>query len=549
LSERQIEYELWMWNENARGALRAKRRHRRYLALIQVRTLLATSLTAIVAVLGTVGITTVIDEDNPEFKVASIEGRMEVADELVLVNVFVVIPPGGDERERTTAALEAVAPGAIEIREDDLQSDDFTTTGLVWQDMPVVVQYNPAGSPVDGQRALLSAMATWTDSPSDFTWAFGGTTTRCPSLVDECPGAQFFDSFNDIGWLDISRAGVLGVTWSSPGAQEMDIVIDNTDYVWHTGGTSVPFGQFDLESIELHELGHGLGLGHSTSTAAVMYPSASSGRAKRSLHSDDDNGLLSLYPAGSPTPVAQTNTPVPTRPPATVTSIPPTPTRTPTAAVATSTSTQIPTLVPPTATRTRTPTVLPPTPTRTRTSTPVPATVTRTAVPPTATNTTSVPSDPEIVIVAPEPGSTVSGTMVFLVSSTQPDQIQRVRFWLLESGASSASYLGFDRDAPFKMFVDTTALANGETRLFVQMSYFNDPYDFISFTVTVANGVATATPTTVPPTVTFTAVPPTPIPTATPTPVPTRTPTPTQSPTPTRTLVPTATATETPCGS
>ncbi len=50
-----------------------------------------------------------------------------------------------------------------------------------------------------------------------------------------------------------------------------------------------------LESIAVHELGHALGLAHSSLSTAVMY-STYSGGARTSLTSDDRAGIWSLYP-------------------------------------------------------------------------------------------------------------------------------------------------------------------------------------------------------------------------------------------------------------
>jgi hypothetical protein len=118
----------------------------------------------------------------------------------------------------------------------------------------------------------------------------GGTTTRCPSLVRECPGAQRNDGFNDVGWARLAN-GTLGVTWSTSNVDEADMAI-NTRYAWSTGCVNRP-NMIDLETVYLHENGHVAGLGHSTVTNAVMYPSYQSARC--TLAADDRNGIAALY--------------------------------------------------------------------------------------------------------------------------------------------------------------------------------------------------------------------------------------------------------------
>ncbi|KAF8370067.1 hypothetical protein HHK36_031898 [Tetracentron sinense] len=60
-------------------------------------------------------------------------------------------------------------------------------------------------------------------------------------------------------------------------------------------GTDPSPGVIDLESVAVHEIGHLLGLGHSTVRAAVMYPSISPGVARRQLQRDDIQGIRTLY--------------------------------------------------------------------------------------------------------------------------------------------------------------------------------------------------------------------------------------------------------------
>ncbi|KAL7090372.1 hypothetical protein ACP275_12G036600 [Erythranthe tilingii] len=50
-----------------------------------------------------------------------------------------------------------------------------------------------------------------------------------------------------------------------------------------------------LETVALHEIGHLLGLGHSSIQAAIMYPSVSAGTAKIKLNADDIQGIKALY--------------------------------------------------------------------------------------------------------------------------------------------------------------------------------------------------------------------------------------------------------------
>lgn len=174
-------------------------------------------------------------------------------------------------------------------------------------------------------QAIQAAADTWTNvAGADFEFTYGGSSTA----TDKGMNGQ-----NDIMWKDQGSTSVLGTTWiwfySSGVIVEADMVI-NDHYDWDTSGSPTG-GEFDLESVALHEFGHYLQLEHDNSPSAVMYYAISAGSVKRALHQNDIDGIRFIYPGSS----APTNTPTPT-PTSTLT---PTSTSTPTA---TSTSTPSP---------------------------------------------------------------------------------------------------------------------------------------------------------------------------------------------------------------
>ena len=129
-----------------------------------------------------------------------------------------------------------------------------------------------------------------------FNLEYGGTTTRCPTLVRECQGPQVFDGNNDVAWLELKGCCTLGVTWYGTSTDEADMAL-NLDFNWATDGVN----NYDVETVYLHEQGHVGGVGHSQVQEAIMY--ASYQEVLRVLHQDDKDGITSLYPANtSPDP-------------------------------------------------------------------------------------------------------------------------------------------------------------------------------------------------------------------------------------------------------
>lgn len=271
-------------------------------------------------------------------RLASAFGVVERPGGDLIVHVTVFAPPGVSSATAVDAAL--AAQHARPARPGDLQSAEFATTGLVWDEFSdadpgndfMLQSYNPANEPVNGEAVLLNTHATWNAVPtSSFTFSYGGTTTRCPSLVDECSGPQTFDGFNDVAYMSLVGpcnavfGCTLGVTWFSTSIDEADMAL-NTKASWVHDCVS-PGNSIDSETVTLHENGHALGLAHSNVAGAVM--EAFYGGAQCGLHQDDIDGASFLYPGdGDADP---TDTPTPTSTPTDGPSPTPTDTQEPTA--------------------------------------------------------------------------------------------------------------------------------------------------------------------------------------------------------------------------
>ena len=225
-------------------------------------------------------------------RTASATGVTTVRGATAVVEVYVQVQPGETAREATDAAL--ADQGARRAAPPTSGGPGFT--GLVWDVLPVVQSYNPTGEAVAAQSILQATQATWSSVPgSDFAMASGGTTSRCPSIVQECPGPQRIDGFNDVGWARLSN-GTLGVTWSIiGGTDEADMAL-STRVPWHTGCTTVA-NSFDAQTVLLHENGHVAGLDHASSTASVMYPFYQGARC--TLDQLDQQAIRTLYSPGA----------------------------------------------------------------------------------------------------------------------------------------------------------------------------------------------------------------------------------------------------------
>jgi hypothetical protein len=92
-------------------------------------------------------------------------------------------------------------------------------------------------------------------------------------------------SWNNRQWGYDTRTPVLGCT------TDADQVTMIQGWSWYAGSdpTQVGAGQYDFETAVMHELGHVLGLGHSSNSSSVMYASLATDTANRVLTTADLN--------------------------------------------------------------------------------------------------------------------------------------------------------------------------------------------------------------------------------------------------------------------
>ncbi|KAK4798311.1 hypothetical protein SAY86_030637 [Trapa natans] len=168
---------------------------------------------------------------------------------------------------------------------------------------------------VVGRYKAFDNMIPWTKVNITYTFATTIPLVSLEALRKSCQGAfQHWAAVTPFHFLEAGKGehGDLTIGFYS-GDHGDGSPFDGPGHVWahafapqdgrvHFDGseqwsTTTPTSEeIDLESVALHEIGHALGLNHSTDQNAVMYAYIGQGVVKRELQQDDIDGIKSIYP-------------------------------------------------------------------------------------------------------------------------------------------------------------------------------------------------------------------------------------------------------------
>ena len=175
----------------------------------------------------------------------------------------------------------------------------YSYSGLFWPHPPApVVSYrineNTADCTGEG-AAVQAAAATWSNAGANFSFSYAGATGAT---------AVTQNFVNEILWTNLGSGGTLALTttWyytSNNNIFECDMEF-NEYYTWSTSG------QYDVQTVALHEFGHFLFLDHSSDINAVMYYQYQG--IRRALYADDIAGIRYIYGSSLTAPTVTNST-------------------------------------------------------------------------------------------------------------------------------------------------------------------------------------------------------------------------------------------------
>ena len=168
-----------------------------------------------------------------------------------------------------------------------------------WGTHVVGYRVNPSNNDVSSAKALTairtSADAWTTQTKAAFRFRYDGASTATLHGLDGKNVVLFRDA---VGSSSTVRASTY--TWKLLGVIfETDIVFWDKSMSFVTA--SMPCNnQIVIENTAIHELGHALGLDHSTEPDATMWSKSKVCATKRlTLHKDDITGVETLYPCAT----------------------------------------------------------------------------------------------------------------------------------------------------------------------------------------------------------------------------------------------------------
>jgi hypothetical protein len=186
------------------------------------------------------------------------------------------------------------------------------STYAKWSGAQATFYVNPSNADVSASAAAAAVqygMNVWsTQSGTTFRYQYGGTVSDT---------ATAYDNRNVLIFRNATNGSALGTTYSwwdsSKNLLDSDIIMwsGNINFFSGTSGCGILPNAAYIEDVTAHEFGHALGLNHSSTSGATMYPSYSyCSQAFRTLASDDIAGAKALYPAGAAAPPPSNTPPV-----------------------------------------------------------------------------------------------------------------------------------------------------------------------------------------------------------------------------------------------
>lgn len=159
-------------------------------------------------------------------------------------------------------------------------SQAYSYPGYKWPTNAVTVDFGSPTIPSTWITPISKGLTPWNATASPFTFS-AGTSTKDITVSNMGAGAPL---------------AVTTTVHTATTISDSDLNF-NSYHSWSTTGAA---GKYDVQNVSTHEFGHFLLLGDlytASDSEKTMYYNAATGETKkRTLHSDDTNGINAIYP-------------------------------------------------------------------------------------------------------------------------------------------------------------------------------------------------------------------------------------------------------------
>lgn len=164
-----------------------------------------------------------------------------------------------------------------------------------WSSTPVSVRtYNVGNATISdgngGVSAVVGAITVW--------GIISSSSTSSQAVRGSAPATIMLNTNGGICTSTCLAATLTGYYVSQPGDDRIydADVYTSTSHQFYSSGEPQCSGEYDINGVMAHEVGHVIGIGHSNVNGATMYPSVQScNTANRTLAQDDINAKNDLY--------------------------------------------------------------------------------------------------------------------------------------------------------------------------------------------------------------------------------------------------------------
>jgi hypothetical protein len=164
-----------------------------------------------------------------------------------------------------------------------------------WSTTPITVRTYTVGNPTitdgsGGVNATVSAIRAW--------GIINSSTTTSPAVRGSAPATIMLNTNGAVCTGNCLAATLTGYYTTQTGDDRIydADVYTNTAQLLYSSLESGCSGEYDINGIMVHEVGHVIGIGHSNVAGATMYPSVSAcNTGPRTLEADDRAARDDLY--------------------------------------------------------------------------------------------------------------------------------------------------------------------------------------------------------------------------------------------------------------